>query len=91
MVREHLLLLWYRTSFIAVSLPISIFVYWQLLMGLINSVLKSHTLSSGEKLTDDEVDGLLSGIEDSQGQVNYEGDDSTCQKSVIENYSTSLL
>ena len=28
---------------------------------------------SGEKLTDEEVDALLSGIEDSQGQVNYEG------------------
>ena len=28
---------------------------------------------SGEKLTDDEVDALLSGIEDAQGQVNYEG------------------
>ena len=27
----------------------------------------------GEKLTDDEVDALLTGIEDSQGQVNYEG------------------
>lgn len=27
----------------------------------------------GEKLTDDEVDGLLQGVEDSQGQVNYEG------------------
>ena len=24
-------------------------------------------------MTDDEVDALLSGIEDSQGQVNYEG------------------
>ena len=30
-------------------------------------------MCSGEKLTDEEVDGLLSGIEDSQGQVNYEG------------------
>ena len=29
---------------------------------------------SGEKLTDDEVDSLLQGIEDSQGQVNYEGE-----------------
>ena len=28
---------------------------------------------TGEKLTDDEVDTLLSGVEDSQGQVNYEG------------------
>ena len=27
----------------------------------------------GEKLTDEEVDALLSGVEDSQGQVNYEG------------------
>lgn len=27
----------------------------------------------GEKLTDEEVDMLLQGIEDSQGQVNYEG------------------
>ena len=30
-------------------------------------------ISTGEKLTDDEVDALLTGIEDSQGQVNYEG------------------
>ena len=30
-------------------------------------------LPPGEKLTDDEVDTLLSGVEDSQGQVNYEG------------------
>jgi len=29
---------------------------------------------TGEKLTDDEVDSLLQGIEDSQGQVNYEGE-----------------
>ena len=28
---------------------------------------------SGEKLLDDEVDQLLAGQEDSQGQVNYEG------------------
>lgn len=28
---------------------------------------------SGEKLTDEEVDSLLQGIEDGQGQVNYEG------------------
>jgi myosin light chain 6 len=28
--------------------------------------------SPGEKLTDDEVDALLTGLEDSQGQVNYE-------------------
>ena len=27
----------------------------------------------GEKLTDEEVDMLLQGVEDSQGQVNYEG------------------
>ena len=27
----------------------------------------------GEKLTDEEVDTLLQGIEDGQGQVNYEG------------------
>ncbi len=27
----------------------------------------------GEKLSDDEVDALLQGVEDSQGQVNYEG------------------
>lgn len=29
--------------------------------------------ASGEKLTDEEVDSLLQGIEDGQGQVNYEG------------------
>lgn len=28
---------------------------------------------SGEKMTDEEVDTLLSGVEDNQGQVNYEG------------------
>ncbi len=28
---------------------------------------------SGEKMTDEEVDALLSGVEDNQGQVNYEG------------------
>ena len=27
----------------------------------------------GEKMTDEEVDSLLSGVEDNQGQVNYEG------------------
>lgn len=32
-----------------------------------------YRVSIGEKLTDDEVDGLLQGVEDSQGQVNYEG------------------
>ena len=32
-----------------------------------------HPYSPGEKLTDEEVDALLSGVEDSQGQVNYEG------------------
>ena len=28
---------------------------------------------AGEKLTDEEVDTLLQGVEDNQGQVNYEG------------------
>lgn len=28
---------------------------------------------TGEKLTDEEVDTLLQGVEDNQGQVNYEG------------------
>ncbi len=27
----------------------------------------------GEKMTDEEVDTLLTGAEDNQGQVNYEG------------------
>lgn len=27
----------------------------------------------GEKLTDDEVDALLAGLDDGQGQINYEG------------------
>ena len=31
------------------------------------------SVGAGEKLTDDEVDALLTGVEDSQGQVNYEG------------------
>lgn len=34
-------------------------------------------LCTGEKLTDDEVDVLLSGVEDSQGQVLYEGKTNT--------------
>lgn len=34
----------------------------------------------GEKLTDDEVDALLQGVEDSQGQVNYEGLVQWCSK-----------
>ena len=41
--------------------------------GFINSAELRHVLTSlGEKLTDDEVDLLLQGIEDGQGQVNYE-------------------
>ncbi|XP_064396855.1 myosin-2 essential light chain-like [Halichondria panicea] len=41
--------------------------------GYINSAELRHVLTSlGEKLTDDEVDVLLSGVEDSQGQVLYE-------------------
>ena len=42
----------------------------------------------GEKLTDDEVDALLTGIEDSQGQVNYEGAPPPPQYRVT--YSSSL-
>ena len=30
-------------------------------------------IHEGEKLTDEEVDTLLQGVEDNQGQVNYEG------------------
>ena len=41
--------------------------------GLINSAELRHVLTSlGERLTDEEVDTLLSGLEDGQGQVNYE-------------------
>ncbi|XP_003390482.1 PREDICTED: myosin-2 essential light chain-like isoform X1 [Amphimedon queenslandica] len=41
--------------------------------GFINSAELRHVLTSlGEKLTDEEVDTLLQGIEDGQGQVNYE-------------------
>jgi myosin light chain 6 len=41
--------------------------------GFINSAELRHVLTSlGEKLTDEEVDQLLQGAEDSQGQVNYE-------------------
>ena len=36
-------------------------------------LMYAHTCTPGEKLTDDEVDVLLSGVEDSQGQVQYEG------------------
>ena len=38
----------------------------------------SNISLKGEKLTDDEVDALLTGIEDSQGQVNYEGMQPPC-------------
>ncbi|WP_411023729.1 EF-hand domain-containing protein, partial [Salmonella sp. s51228] len=41
--------------------------------GTISSAELRHVLTTlGEKLTDEEVDALLTGIEDSQGQVNYE-------------------
>ena len=41
--------------------------------GTISSAELRHVLTSlGEKLSDEEVDSLLTGIEDSQGQVNYE-------------------
>ena len=36
-------------------------------------LLLLYVLFVGEKLTDEEVDMLLQGVEDSQGQVNYEG------------------
>ena len=36
-------------------------------------VVREQICITGEKLTDEEVDMLLQGIEDSQGQVNYEG------------------
>ena len=29
---------------------------------------------TGEKLSDDEVDQLIQGVEDSQGNINYEGE-----------------
>ncbi|XP_071825701.1 myosin light chain 3, skeletal muscle isoform-like [Apostichopus japonicus] len=41
--------------------------------GTINSAELRHVLVSlGERLTDEEVDTLIAGLEDSQGQVNYE-------------------
>lgn len=41
--------------------------------GTINSAELRHVLVNlGERLTDDQVDSLISGLEDSQGQVNYE-------------------
>lgn len=41
--------------------------------GYISSAELRHLLSTlGEKLTDDEVEQLLQGQEDSQGNVNYE-------------------
>ena len=44
---------------------------YQLLWAL--SIDSGLSVGAGEKLTDDEVDALLTGVEDSQGQVNYEG------------------
>ncbi|XP_076456260.1 myosin-2 essential light chain-like [Babylonia areolata] len=41
--------------------------------GFISSAELRHILTSlGEKLSDDEVDQLIQGIEDSQGNINYE-------------------
>lgn len=41
--------------------------------GLISSGELRHVLTSlGEKMTDEELDVLLQGLEDNQGQVNYE-------------------
>lgn len=41
--------------------------------GLIRAAELRHLLTSlGEKLRDDEVEQLLSGLEDSQGNINYE-------------------
>ena len=37
---------------------------------VVNNIPCVHT---GEKMTDEEVDSLLAGAEDNQGQVNYEG------------------
>lgn len=34
--------------------------------------LKHHLMSMGDKLTDDETDLLLNGLENSDGQINYE-------------------
>lgn len=39
----------------------------------------------GEKLTDDEVDALLTGVEDSQGQVNYEG------QSTVHSFNSDII
>ncbi|XP_072173484.1 myosin-2 essential light chain-like [Diadema setosum] len=41
--------------------------------GLINSAELRHVMTSlGEKMSDEEVDSLIAGCEDAQGQVNYE-------------------
>jgi Ca2+-binding EF-hand superfamily protein len=40
-----------------------------------NVIIIIIIIHKGEKLTDEEVDTLLQGIEDGQGQVNYEGKD----------------
>jgi uncharacterized pyridoxamine 5'-phosphate oxidase family protein len=46
---------------------------------------------AGEKLTDEEVDQLLQGAEDSQGQVNYEGTFFSTQPQVVLLYKMPTL
>lgn len=58
--------------------------------GLISAAELRHLLTAlGEKLRDDEVDVLLSGLENSQGLVPYEGKWFFIKK--IQDYYTSLV
>ena len=59
------------TSKIFTSKSFHLNFYCYIILSL--TIVSPYIHRTGEKLTDEEVDTLLTGIEDSQGQVNYEG------------------